>query len=447
MPITSMGGTYFFNGRPFKTLQEAKMAEMAEMQAGRAVSPVPQFDDQTYLKDIGERYAGNILPQMPVAPVGQAVANKPQSATPVFPPNPAMMMREQSGSPAAPEAQPKEEMGLLGRIGKSFGDMDQSDILMALGSGMLGLSQDKGLQQLGMAGFGQVAERGKTRNATAQANKTVEAMLKAGKINEQEAKVLMANPSLIGPTYTAMLKDERTALQKDYEYAKANGFKGSVEEFKTLSTPKTTVNVGDKSFQTEVYKDLAGEFGTLVNQGVQARRSLAEINSLEKALANAPQGGQGAFLSFASNLGIKLDGASDIEAATAIINRLVPAQRPAGSGPMSDADLALFKQSLPRIINSPQGNAMIIQTLKSMAQYDMQMAAIANKARLDSSYTPEMAYRDMQNLQNPLGWLESAGLSTDTPKQDGQQKAANKPASVDQAVWDMMTPEQKALFN
>jgi len=88
------------------------------------------------------------------------------------------MMREQSGSPAAPEAQPKEEMGLLGRIGKSFGDMDQSDILMALGSGMLGLSQDKGLQQLGMAGFGQVAERGETRKATAQANKTVDALRK-----------------------------------------------------------------------------------------------------------------------------------------------------------------------------------------------------------------------------------------------------------------------------
>ena len=48
----------------------------------------------------------------------------------------------------------------------------------------------------------------------------------------------------------------------------------------------------------------------------------------------------------------------------AILSQLVPGQRAPGSGTMSDADLALYRNSLPQISNKPGGNAIIIATMK-----------------------------------------------------------------------------------
>jgi flagellar protein FlgJ len=68
---------------------------------------------------------------------------------------------------------------------------------------------------------------------------------------------------------------------------------------------------------------------------------------------------------------------------------------------MSDADLALFKQSLPRVINTPGGNELILQTLRGIAEYDMQAGQIAQ--RLASGEIDVPTYlRDMASLKNPI---------------------------------------------
>jgi len=172
--------------------------------------------------------------------------------------------------------------------------------------------------------------------------------------------------------------------------------------------PNITVNTGpnEGEFAKETGKLMAKEAGDIVTQGAQAQRAMGSVEQLGQALQNAPQGAQGALTSMASSLGLKMEGASDVELADAIINQLVPQQRPPGSGTMSDADLALFKRSLPRIINSPDGNRKIIGYLRAIAEYDMQRGNIARQWQLGSIDAAE-ADRQFGALGNPLGSLRA----------------------------------------
>ena len=168
----------------------------------------------------------------------------------------------------------------------------------------------------------------------------------------------------------------------------------------------TTVNVdagtkGSEKFEEEFGKTDAKLASEVYASGLQAARNMARIDQLDQLLRTAPTGAEGAIKSIAGEFGIPTEGLSDIQAAQALINSLVPEQRQPGSGPMSDADLALFKQSLPRIINQPGGNQTIINTMRAIAQYDAEGASIVQGFR-DGAYDRADMFRLLRNRVNPL---------------------------------------------
>ena len=165
----------------------------------------------------------------------------------------------------------------------------------------------------------------------------------------------------------------------------------------------TTVNVGgDKDFfGMEAAKSQAKVFSDLSSAGSTASRNLRNVERLDKTLSRVETGGTAAFKQIAGNFGVKTEGLDDIQAATAIINKLIPEQRPPGSGEMSDADLDLFKQSLPRIINTPGGNKMIIEGLKDINKYMIEEAKIANDV-LAKKITPSEGRQKLIELGNPI---------------------------------------------
>jgi hypothetical protein len=167
--------------------------------------------------------------------------------------------------------------------------------------------------------------------------------------------------------------------------------------------PGTTVNVGgDKDpFALEAAKKQADVFSGISAAGSTAAKNLQNVKRLENTLSRVETGGAAAFKQFAGNFGIKTEGLDDIQAATAIINRLVPEQRAPGSGPMSDADLELFKQSLPRIINTPGGNKKIVEGLKEINNYIVKEAKIANDV-LSKKITPEEGRNKLLELGDPV---------------------------------------------
>lgn len=173
----------------------------------------------------------------------------------------------------------------------------------------------------------------------------------------------------------------------------------------------TTVNVttqSESAFSEETGKLIAKESADIASAGANASRSMVQIDALDDALKGSSGGAGTAFQAALSNMGIKFEGSSEIEAAQALISQLVPQQRPPGTGPMSDADLALFKQSLPRLINTPEGNEKIIGTMRKIAEYDIKRGEIARDLQL-GRITTEQAFDAYSALANPIAPGDFAG--------------------------------------
>jgi hypothetical protein len=203
--------------------------------------------------------------------------------------------------------------------------------------------------------------------------------------------------------------DDRTALIKNYEFAKSQGFPGTFEEFLRSGGSGgaiTNISMGGGKFEEGFAKGDADRLGEVYAVGLQATRNLGRIDQLDQLLQSAPAGVEGALKSFAGEFGIPTEGLSEIQAAQALINSLVPEQRPEGSGPMSDKDLELFKQSLPRIINQPGGNQIILQTMRAVAQYDAEGARIVQRLRLPEGSPDKLdratAFQMLQDRPDPL---------------------------------------------
>jgi len=132
---------------------------------------------------------------------------------------------------------------------------------------------------------------------------------------------------------------------------------------------------------------------------------------------------------------IPTENLSEIQAAQALINQLVPSQREPGSGPMSDADLELFKQSIPRLINQPEGNKLVLDTMRGIAEYDKKGAEIVNQFR-EGNITRTEAFNKLGERSNPLQDIgfggEAAAGQVPVTAPDGQvflfptQEAANE---------------------
>lgn len=174
-------------------------------------------------------------------------------------------------------------------------------------------------------------------------------------------------------------------------------------EMKKPPAPSATAIVGDKEseFQKAASRKSAETWTGIQSAGFNARRTLGDVNRLGSILNRLPTGLTASVKQVAGNFGIKTEGLDDIQAATAIINRLVPQQRQPGSGTMSDADLALFKESLPRIINQPGGNQKIINTLKAVNEYLVKEGQIADKV-LSGEISTTQGAEQIAALANPL---------------------------------------------
>lgn len=230
-----------------------------------------------------------------------------------------------------------------------------------------------------------------------------------------------------------------TSSMQEYNFAVGQGFKGTFQEYeksmKAAGAASTTVNMGgETTFDKQLGEADAATISGATSAGLAANRSLIQVNQLEQTLATAPQGATGFFVQAAGKLGIPMQGVDEVQAAAGLISALVPAQRPPGSGTMSDADLELFKQSLPQIMNQPGGNAKIIQTIKAIAEYDKAGGDIALRARLPEGDPMRLsraeALRELQSRPNPLD-----GINLTNPSQSGQSA---QPVVTNDADYDAL---------
>lgn len=219
-----------------------------------------------------------------------------------------------------------------------------------------------------------------------------------------EGKVYLMTGKLPEPTkqgYTRMSPEQVAAIPgldpgKAYQVSP----EGKIEAIGGGGVSVTN-NMGGDKFDDEFAKLDAQSLGTISEAGIAATRNLGRIDQLDELLQASPSGFGASMAQAAGEWGINTSGLSELQAAQALINSLVPEQRQPGSGPMSDADLALFKQSLPRLINQPGGNQAILQTMRAIAQYDAEGAQIVQAVR-SGEITRAEAFARLQNRKNPL---------------------------------------------
>lgn len=251
---------------------------------------------------------------------------------------------------------------------------------------------------------------------------------------------------------TAIMQNLEAAGYKpgtpEYQQALRNNLQGVLspealaqkQQLAEAGRSSTSVNVstGSDKFNEEVAKGDASRFQTLLETAQNASRNRVRIDRLDQLLQRSGSGIPTQLKSLAGDFGIQTEGLSDIQAAEAIINSLIPEQRPAGSGVMSDADLEMFKSSLPRLINTPEGNRKIIETMKAINVYDRRLGQIASQA-MSGEISRNEAREKMMEVPNPLrGFSAGEGGRTQTP--------SGPPEGVDEQIWNAMTDEEKALW-
>ena len=304
----------------------------------------------------------------------------------------------------------------------------QQQGLMSLGFGLLGASQGQRGQP--RPGFGQIlAQAGPQAMQAYQGgiDQTLREILVAQQMQDaQRKRAQQVAQQAAMQRFVSTLPEDQQALAAAFpeqfatqRFREAPGVVGEFQAAKASGEipagttlpqyiemkrpPGTTVNVGGKPspFQEASEKKQAEVFSGIQESGLAAQRSAKDINKLGNLLTKVETGGVAAFKQAAGNLGIKTEGLDDIQAAQAIINKLVPAQRPPGSGTMSDADLALYKESLPRLINQPGANREIVRSMKEINEYLVKEGQIAADV-LDGKLTPSQGRQKLIELGNPI---------------------------------------------
>lgn len=170
------------------------------------------------------------------------------------------------------------------------------------------------------------------------------------------------------------------------------------------SAPAVNIDQKQESeFGKETGKAIAKRFDEMATEGDAAAQNLDAINQLKALGTNIGTGGPAVAKAFLGKIGIKTEGVSDIEAFNSLIDRLTPQQRVPGSGATSDFDAKMFKGSLPTLMNTPGGNAIIVDTMEKIVQNRMARGDIAIRAQLpkdDPDHLPQgQALRELRKLQ------------------------------------------------
>ena len=180
------------------------------------------------------------------------------------------------------------------------------------------------------------------------------------------------------------------------------------------TSPLVTIDQGNKAEQTfavEMAKLDAGDIAAVSTQGQTARRNAQTLNELQTALASSPSGAEAALVSILGNVGIATESTGDVQWANSLISKLIPGQRAPGSGPMSDKDIDLFRASLPRLINTPGGNAKILSTMIAMNNYMIREGELADEVK-SGAKTRDQYRKEIQALGNPLAEFSGPPIGT-----------------------------------
>lgn len=149
----------------------------------------------------------------------------------------------------------------------------------------------------------------------------------------------------------------------------------------------TQVNVdtkGEGKFEEEFGKVQAKRWGGYIEGGQAAQKKMVDINSMREISQRLGSQGAAANIKeaigpYAEALGVNLEGLSDVQAYSSIIQRLAPQQRAEGSGSTSDIEFKGFIKSLPTLAQNPAAREATLNTMEALTRDDMARGEIATQ--------------------------------------------------------------------
>lgn len=211
-----------------------------------------------------------------------------------------------------------------------------------------------------------------------------------------------------------------------------------------IGSGKTQVNVDTKGagkFKEKANEIQAKRYGEIVDAADRAVTLRADVDALAGFAAQINTGklaeARLGLAQYAKDVGLdsianSLTGGKmgEMEAFSALADKLTPQMRVPGSGATSDREGAAFKNSLPSLLKTPGGNAIIADTFRGLADYQAAAGDIAGKALRDEISQAE-ADQALRALPSPYGRFKeyrAAQSGAGTPPAEGSKPAVAKGA-------------------
>jgi hypothetical protein len=201
-------------------------------------------------------------------------------------------------------------------------------------------------------------------------------------------------------------KADTTDEIKEYNLSKSQGFKGSFTDWKTglkragATNVNTTVNSGEKSYDTALGKDYADSFITAQKAGRNSVGQMATLDTMDKLMQDPNFSSGIGSEKFAlplkqaiAKLGGDPNAAGSMETFRALSNKSVLDTMGGSLGTgFSNADRDFVVGQTANLGNTPEGNRQLIQIQKKVAQRTQQIAGLArdyaarNGGRIDAGF-------------------------------------------------------------
>lgn len=218
--------------------------------------------------------------------------------------------------------------------------------------------------------------------------------------------------------------------------------------FKPIYTapPKApTVSIdqrGETAFAKKAGEKQAEAFDKISSEAKDAQVLQADFSALKDISQRITTGKWAEFKSmigpYAGALGVDIKGLGDLQAYEAVVAKLAPRMRVAGSGATSDFEMQNFLRSLPGLGKTPEGNEIIMSTFDALTQHKILSGQVAD-AVLAGQISPAEGNALIRELGDPLQAFKMATKGGPKP-----QAAASAPLAEAAAPPPAAMPPRSA---
>lgn len=203
---------------------------------------------------------------------------------------------------------------------------------------------------------------------------------------------------------------------REYAAARQQGYKGNFMDYqlelRKAQADKTTIDMkGESEFEKEFGKAQAQRFNTILEEGAKANDTIGNVQALRDIGANLQTGKEAEILAsigpWAEAFGVDIANLGEMQAYDAVVAKIAPSLRTPGVGAMSDYELKQFIKALPGLGKTPEGNAIIQNTLQAVAEHKKAAADIVGRM-MDGEFNRTTADKMIRELGDPWSmWKEA----------------------------------------